>query len=163
MKKNTILFVIISFLLVFNGLYASDGENPHCGNRFMRALDLSEEQQSRISEMQLQLQRDITPLKAKIHNLRADLKLVLTAEKFDAETFKRLNGEITKLQEEIKLKQLMHQRAIRDLLTAEQKKKFDLHILSDKKVKGNVGARRGERPARIKKLTPARPAKEPAN
>ena len=92
MKKNTVLFVIISFLIGFNGLYASDGEDPHCGIRFKRALDLSEEQQSRISEMQLQLQRDITPLKAKIHNLRADLKLVLTAEKFDAETFKRLNG-----------------------------------------------------------------------
>lgn len=163
MKKNTVLFVIISFLLVFYGLYASDGENPHCGNCFMRALDLTEEQQSRISEMKLRLQRDITPLKAEIHKLRADLKLVLTAEKFDAETLKRLNGEIRKLQEEIKLKHLMHQRAVRDLLTAEQKKKFDLHILSGKKVKGKVGAQRCVRPARLKKLTPPRPAKEPAN
>ena len=163
MKKYTVLFIVISFLIIFSGLYASDGENPHWGNRFKRALDLSEEQQSKISEMQLQSRRDITPLKAEINKLRADLNLLLTAEKFDAGTLEKLNSEIVKLQGEIKLKQLMHQRAVRDLLTAEQKKKFDLHILSGKKVKGNVGAQRSARPARVKKLPSTQPAKEPAN
>ncbi len=163
MKKNTVLFIIMSFLIIFNGLYASDGENPHWGNRFKRVLDLSEEQQSKISEMQLQLQRDITPLKAEIHKLRGDLNLVLTAEKFDAGTLEKLNGEILKLQGEIKLKQLMHQRAVRDLLTDEQKKKFDLHILSGKRVKGKVGVGRGVRPGRMKKLPSTQPAREPAN
>jgi hypothetical protein len=41
-----------------------------------------------------------------------------------------MQGEISKLRSELAMKMVLHQRAVRDLLTTEQKKKFDEHILS---------------------------------
>lgn len=163
MKKTYVLLSSIIFFLILNGLSAKNGENQPQRNPFARALDLSEEQQTKISEMQVQLHRDITPLKGELDKLRADMKLVLTADEFDAGKLKKLNSEITNLQGDIKLKHLMHQRALRDLLTDVQKQKFDLHILSEKKARGNMRAQRVRNQARVKKLPSSQPMKKPAN
>ncbi len=66
--------------------------------------------------------------------------------------------EIASIEKDIQLKQILNQRAIRDLLTAEQKKKYDMHILSRPKFRDGERPRWGNRPPR--QLPPNPPDKE---
>jgi Spy/CpxP family protein refolding chaperone len=54
----------------------------------------------------------------------------MTANNFDEGKVKKIVSNLTELEEEIRVKRLLNQRDIRDLLTAEQKQKFDLFTLS---------------------------------
>jgi hypothetical protein len=60
----------------------------------------------------------------------AAMQLEITAEKFNESKVKSIQGEISKLMSEIAMKTVLHQRAVRDLLTPDQKKQFDQHILA---------------------------------
>lgn len=141
MKKNMVLIGFLSIILMFSVLQARDGENLSQMHRFARYLDLSEDQQNQINDLHLQLQKELLPLKSEIEKLHNEMKLEMTAEKFDESKVKKLNEQISNLQKEIKLKHLLNRRAVRDLLTPEQQKRFDVHLLSDKK--GNWGERAG--------------------
>ncbi len=96
----------------------------------MGILNLTDEQKGKIEDLHLAHQKDITPLRAELQKQQSSLKLELTADKFNESKVKSIQGEISKLQSEIAAKMVQHLRAVRDVLTAEQKKKFDEHILS---------------------------------
>jgi Spy/CpxP family protein refolding chaperone len=95
-----------------------------------KALDLTEAQKSQMLDFHLQLRKDLLPLKSEQEKLRADLKMEMTTEKFSEAKLKKIVDQISNLQTEMQMKRLMNQRAVRNLLTEEQKKKFDLHVLS---------------------------------
>lgn len=141
MKKKMALIGFLFIIFIFSVLQARDGENLSRMHRYARYLDLSEDQQNQIDDLRLQLQKELLPLKSEIEKLRNEMKLEMTAEKFNESKVKKLNDEISNLQKEIKLKHLLNKRAVRDLLTPEQRKKYDIHLLSDKKE--NWGKRAG--------------------
>jgi Spy/CpxP family protein refolding chaperone len=95
-------------------------------------LDLTEEQESKITEMKIQLKKDIIPMRDQIKQLQTEIKLQMTSEKFDEARVEKMLQEIGKIQQKMKLMKLKNQRAVRDLLSADQQKKFDMHILSEK-------------------------------
>jgi Spy/CpxP family protein refolding chaperone len=115
----------------------------------MAALDLTDEQQAKIQDLELKLEKEILPLRSQMPLIEANLKQELVADQFNQAKVKSLIDQKAKILAEIELKQLHHQRSIRDLLTPEQQKQFDLHTLKD-------GMRRHHGPA-----MPMRPA-EPA-
>jgi protein CpxP len=96
----------------------------------MAFLKLTDEQKTKIQDLHLALQKEVLPVRAELQKQRANLKLELTADKFNEGKVKSIEAEISKLTSDIALKTALHQRAVRDLLTPDQKKQFDQHILS---------------------------------
>jgi len=91
---------------------------------------LTEEQQSKIQDLRLAHEKEVLPLRTELQKQRVNLKLELTADKFNEGKAKTIQNEISRLTGELASKMVQHLRAVRDLLTLEQKKAFDQHILS---------------------------------
>ena len=96
----------------------------------MGMLNLTDEQKAKMQDLRLAHQKEVIPLRSELQKQVASLKLEITADKFNESKVKSMQGEISKLRSELAMKMVLHQRAVRDLLTTEQKKKFDEHILS---------------------------------
>ena len=96
----------------------------------MAFLKLTDEQKTKIQDLHLAHQKDMIQAQAELQKLHAAMKLELTAEKFNEGKVKSIQSDISKLTGEIGLKTALHQRAVRDLLTPDQKKQFDQQILS---------------------------------
>jgi Spy/CpxP family protein refolding chaperone len=139
MRKKIILFGLTILLTTVGMLTAGprrDGDGPR---HMMRMLDLTETQESQILDLKLEHEKQVLPVKTKLKELRTQMKLEMTAENFDEKKVSKLMDQMSDIQKEIHLKRVIHQRAVRDILTEEQKKKFDLHILSrGKRGKGHT-------------------------
>ena len=93
-------------------------------------LDLTADQRSKMEDLQLAHVKEMMPLRTEMEKHHNDLKAELTADKYNESKVRSIQADIAKLESEIAMKQFSHLRAVRDLLTAEQKKKFDLHIMT---------------------------------
>lgn len=91
---------------------------------------LTPEQQTKMQDLRLAQQKEMLPLHTQLQKLQADLKLEIIADKVNESKVKSMQGEISKLTSDLAGKRFAHMRAMRDILTAEQKKKFDQRILS---------------------------------
>jgi Spy/CpxP family protein refolding chaperone len=132
MRKNIFAVFMIASLILATGLWAQRPERPlQSKHARMAALDLTEEQQAKIQDLELKLEKEILPLRSQIPGIEANLKQELVADPFNQAKVKNLIEQKTKIVAEIELKQYLHQRAIRDLLTPEQQKQFDLHALKE--------------------------------
>lgn len=113
-----------------------------------RMLDLSEEQEAKIQDLRLQHQKEMLPLRSQLESLGNDLKLAMTADKFDKAKAEKIINEMEKIRTRLHLARVLHQQAVRELLTPEQRKKFDMHLLSGKAFRG-PNAPRPDRPGRF--------------
>jgi len=91
---------------------------------------LTPEQQTKMQDLRLAHQKEMLPLHTQLQKLQGDLKLEITADKVNESKVKSMQGEISKLSADLAGKRFAHMRAVRDILTAEQKKKFDERVLS---------------------------------
>lgn len=153
MKQGKLLAIGLGFALLFaSTAMAQPGPRPehkgprgHMGmmqGKACAGLQLTDEQQNQMADLRLELQKQMEPLRAKMVVLRSDLKLLMIAETPDMKKIEAKSNEISKLQGETHLLQLKHKLQVRSMLTPEQKKKFDLMILSGK---GGSGHHRGGR------------------
>jgi Spy/CpxP family protein refolding chaperone len=108
----------------------------------MGQLKLTDEQKAKIQDLRLAHQKEMIPLRADLQKLHASMKLEVTADKFNESKVKSIQSDISKVMNEIASKTILHQRSVRDLLTPEQKKKFDERILSGGMM-GNRGRMQG--------------------
>jgi Spy/CpxP family protein refolding chaperone len=132
MKKNIFILVMIASLVVATGAFAQRPDRPFQPKPSrMAALDLTEEQEAKIQDLELKLEKEMIPLRSQIPTIEANLKQELVADQFNQAKVKSLIDQKAKILSEIELKQLLIQRAIRDLLTPEQQKQFDLHALKE--------------------------------
>ena len=148
MKQKLIFSLFLAATFIAGSLFAQPRFKrgaPPAGKEKMMA-ELSEEQQAKIQALRLQLEKDALPLKAKREVLNADLKAEMTAEQFDEAKVKNIVEQIHANQTKMQMLHLKNQRAVRDLLTPEQRQKFDLHILA------GDGGRHGKRSPRAGKM-----------
>lgn len=149
--KHNILVVSLSTLLLSVGILIAGpkrgGDNPR---QMARMLELTETQESQVIDLRLKLQKEILPFRAELSDLRAQIKLEITAEDFNEGKISKLASQIADIQKQIRMKRVLHQRAVRNLLTEEQKKKFDLHIIAggDRRMGRELRAPRPPRPPR---------------
>jgi Spy/CpxP family protein refolding chaperone len=92
--------------------------------------NLTPEQQAKMQDLRLAHQKEMLPLHTQLQKLHADMKLEMTADKVNEAKVKSLQGYISKLTSDLAGKKFVHMRAMRDILTPDQKKKFDERILS---------------------------------
>jgi Spy/CpxP family protein refolding chaperone len=148
MKKKIILFSL-TILLISVGLLSADPRKDGDGPRhMMRMLELTESQESQILDLKLEHEKQILPLRTELRELRTQMKLEITADSFNKNQVSKIMDQMSNLQKEIRMKRVTHQRSVRDILTEEQRKKFDLRILSrGEKGKGHSKHdHRGQRP-----------------
>ncbi len=135
MKKHILILMVIVSLIVTNGLLAQGPDRKFQPDRPHMAkpdLGLSEEQIEKIEDLELKLEKELLPLKSQLPAIESNLKREMVASQFNEAQVKSLLDQKAKLVTEIRLKRILQKRAIRDLLTPEQQKKFDLHTLKQK-------------------------------
>lgn len=154
MNPKPLLLSILTVLGLSLALIAQPGTGagPGRGDRgagpgLDRMLDLSEEQEAKIQDLRLQHQKEMLPLRSKLESLRDDLKLAMTADKFGKAKAEKIISEMEKIRAQLEIARVLHHQAIRDILTPEQRKEFDMNLLSGKGFRG-PRAPRADRPGR---------------
>jgi len=128
-----ILFIAVSVFAQGYGEHGKRKGYKSDGQRIQKMLDLSDEQADKIQDLRLNHQKEMLPLRTEVQKLQAELKLVQTADKFDESKAKKLVGDISSLRQQMQMKKINHQQMVRNILTPEQRKKFDMHLLSNKR------------------------------
>ena len=96
-------------------------------HRMEAFLDLSDDQIQKVEEIRLELQKESLPTINKIGEKRAQLK-TLISESGDIPKISLLIDEIGQLQISLQKQRVNHHMKIRELLTDDQKIKFDSHF-----------------------------------
>ncbi len=128
--KKLIVVLAAGVLLGMFQLGFAQPEGPAMGKRFAKMLDLTGEQTQKIEDLRLQMQKDILPLQSQVQQKRTDLKLLLTADSPDQSKINKTIDDISQIRSQMQKIRVKQQMAVRSLLNAEQKKKFDAMILS---------------------------------
>ena len=170
MKQVTVMLLLTLFLcaLVFAQQEPQKAPTPPAGKMgkmgkmpgmmqgrggpgaMMGFLKLTDEQRTKMQDLRLVHQKEMIPLRSDLQKFHANMKLEMTTDKFNESKVKSIQADISKAMNEIASKTILHMRAVRDLLTPEQKKQFDARILSGGMM-GNGGNMRGGmmRPGRM--------------
>jgi len=98
--------------------------------RAFAALNLTDEQQTKIDNLFLEFQKEMTPLRDKIRTLRNEYRLLVIDDKASTSFLQKKLDEISDLREKMELKRAEHHRQVRALLTDDQKVKFDAGFLN---------------------------------
>ncbi len=133
MKRLLIISAILGSLLFTGAIFAQKGPGDMSGKHFKRMakmLDLNDEQISKMTDMHLQMQKDMIPLRSKMQTLKGELKLVQTADKFELGKAEKIVKEMQALRTQMEMNRIKHQQEMRSLLNDDQRKKFDAHLLS---------------------------------
>ncbi len=139
MKTHKIIPLIACLLLIGSAAMAQPAPPPPKppqqvpGMRMMQMLNLTQEQRDKMMDMRLQMAKDMLPLRTQMDNLRSDLKLTLTADNFDQKKVNKTIDQISDVRKQMTLKMIQHMRGVRNMLTPDQQKKFDLMIMSNKR------------------------------
>ena len=135
-QKNTKRFMLALLVAAAASVAVAQDQNRSAEQRRdrppgpMRMLDLTKEQQAKVEDIHLKAMREAEPLRAELQKQHAALKIELTAEKYNESKVKNIQSEISRLQNELGSKRFATMRSVRETLTPEQQKKFDLHVLS---------------------------------
>ena len=111
------------------------GPNPDmmggmCGD--LDDLKLSDEQRSAISELRMEQQRKMVEMQSENAGLEGKLHLLITDDKFDAKAVDKIIATIAEAKQNKMKMHVTHLRKVRDLLSDDQKVRFDQRILSGK-------------------------------
>jgi Spy/CpxP family protein refolding chaperone len=149
---NTGLAGIIVFLLLTGfqanaqrgggygqGRWIGDGPGPM--NRMETMLDLSDEQETQIEKVHLDFQKETLTVWNKIREKSAQLNTLIT-EGADKNKIDQLVDEMGDLRTEVNKARISTHLKVRELLTDEQKVKFDNHFANRSGMPGYRGGMR---------------------
>ncbi|MDP8228326.1 MAG: Spy/CpxP family protein refolding chaperone [Candidatus Electryoneaceae bacterium] len=145
MKRNiwitAVLVVALVFGMAFDG-YAqqpqiqrqrqmrmmddcNDGQSP-----FWSAMNVTDEQKTQLAQLRLDQQRTMIEVGNEIKNNRTKLRLMTVSDDFSQRDADRIIDKITDLNKQQMKTKTAHVRAVRAILTPEQRVIFDQHVLS---------------------------------
>jgi hypothetical protein len=146
MKKSAFIFgmVFVSVLFLSDGL---------CAQRYYRYdpgiqddyydLNLTQEQMEKIDRLEIELEKELSPLVAKLRSNYVVLDELEAQRSPDPKRIENAWDVIYKLEDDIQNKEILHEKKIRDLLTEEQKAVFDSYYAYDTNPYGRGGLGRG--------------------
>jgi len=91
---------------------------------------LDRTQREKIEALHLSLKRDMMPLRAELAFRKAELRNLVTTKKPDMGAIKRKIREISAIREKILTKRYSHIVKMRNILNPDQRRSFDLEIIS---------------------------------
>ena len=119
MKKMALIsgMVFVSFLFISQGLYAQ---------RFYRDdLNLTREQMEKIDILELELEKALSPLISKLRSNYVVLDELEAQRSPDPTKINNVWDVIYRLEDDIRNKEILHEKKIRNLLTEDQRAVFD--------------------------------------
>ena len=128
MKKmalmSTMLFV--SILFISHGLYAqgTSRDNPGIEEDYY-GLNLTQEQVEKIDKLELELEKELSPLLSRLRSSYAELDELEAQRSPDPAKLAKIWDTIYALEEDIQNREIAHEDKIRDLLSNDQKVVFD--------------------------------------
>jgi hypothetical protein len=128
MKKITLIsgMVLILSFLISQGLSAQRYyRNDSRIEDNYYDLNLTQEQMKKIDKLELELEKEITPLISKLRSNYKELDELEALGSYDPNKIKKIWDMIYKLEDDIRNKEISHENKIRDLLTEEQRAIFD--------------------------------------
>jgi hypothetical protein len=130
MKKNTLIsgVVLVSFLVISQGLYAQRfyRYDPGIEDDYYD-LNLTQEQMEAIDKLEIELEKELSPLIAKLRSNFAALDDLFAQRNPDQTKIDNVWDVIYKLEDDIRDKEILHEKKIRDLLTDAQRAIFDTY------------------------------------
>jgi len=146
MKKMALIsgMVIVSCLFISHGLHAQ---------RFYRYgptieddyydLNLTQEQMEKIDTLEFELEKELSPLIAKLRSNYVVLNELEAQRNPDPKRINNVWDVIYRLEDDIRNKEILHEKKIRDLLTEDQKAVFDSYYAYSTNPYGKGGFGRG--------------------
>jgi len=146
MKKMALVsgLVFISFLFISPGLYAQRvyRDGPIIEDDYYD-LNLTQEQLAKIDTLELELEKEISPLIAKLRSNYVVLDELEAQRNPDPTKINNVMDVIYKLEDDIQNKEILHEKKIRGLLTEEQRAIFDAYYAYGTDFYGRGGSGRG--------------------
>jgi len=146
MKKIALIsgMVFVSFLFISNGLYAQRFYRYGAGiEDDYYDLNLTREQIEKIDKLELELEKELSPLISKLRSNYMELDELEARGRYDPTKIKKIWDIINKLEDDIQNREISHEKKIRDLLTQEQRIIFDSYYGYGLNPNGRGGFGRG--------------------
>ncbi len=136
--------VFISFLFISHGLYAQRfyRDGPGIEDDYYD-LNLTQEQMEKIDILELELEKELSPLIAKLRSNYVVLDELEAHRSPDPTKINNVWNVIYRLEDDIQNKEILHEKRIRELLTEDQKAIFDSYYAYGTNPYGRVGFGRG--------------------
>ncbi len=129
--KRINLLKVATFVALFGVLMTSADAQCNQRSKFkgeckpMACLNLTDSQKEEIKSLKVSLAKEMTPIKNELGIKMAELKAASTGDNVDSKAVYKLIDEISDLKSEIAKKHFSNKQKVRNLLTDEQKVKFD--------------------------------------
>lgn len=104
---------------------------------------LTKEQREKLDRMHLKLMKELLPLKDAKNTKKNEINLMVTADKPSKAAISKKAAEIADLSRQITEKKTLHHLEVREMLTLEQRPKFDMHLLRQSAIGHGDGRRSG--------------------
>lgn len=114
-------------------------QRQHRPARMIMRLDLNEEQTKQIEEIRLSGQKEMLPLRNLLREKNARLQTLTTSEKYDQSAVDQIVDEISEIRADMLSMRITHRQQIREILTEEQRIKFDAHQSNSNKRQPRFG------------------------
>ena len=128
MKKIALISGMVVVLLFFfsNGLYAQrvSRDDPGIEEDYY-GLNLTQEQKEKIDKLELELEKELSPLISRLRSSYAELDELEAQRSPDPAKIAKIWDVIYELEEDIRNRDLSYEDKVRDLLTNDQKVVFD--------------------------------------
>jgi hypothetical protein len=146
MKKTALIsgMLLVSFLFISRGLHAQGfyRYGPGIEDDYYE-LNLTKEQMEKIDRLELELEKELSPLVAKLRSNYVVLDELEAQRNPDPTRINDVWDVIYRLKDDIRDKEILHEKNIRDLLTEDQKVVFDSYYAYDTNPYGRGGIGRG--------------------
>jgi hypothetical protein len=146
MKKKALIsgMVLVSFILISHVLHAQgfDRYGPPMEDDYYD-LNLTQEQMETIEILELDLEKELSPLVAKLRSNYVVLDELEAQRNPDPKRINNVRDVIYKLEDDIRNKEILHEKKIRNLLTEDQKVIFDSYYAYGPNPYGRSGLGRG--------------------
>ena len=103
-----------------------------------KGMDFTDDQQAKIADLRLKLQKEMLPLRTELQSKVAEIQLMKTENAPSLNKIDKLIDDAQEVRAKMAKAKVRHQLEVRKLLTPEQQKKFDSRMLQtpERKCKG---------------------------
>ena len=143
-KFKTLALLMVATLLSINtSVFAQKGNMQMHNNRNCNIPNLTEEQETKIEKLRTAHMQEMLSQKTQLEEKKAHKKSLMVAKEIDLKAINKTIDEMSAIRVNMQKMKAKHHKAVRSLLTDEQKVFFDNHYLNKRSNNRAYGRRRG--------------------
>lgn len=117
----------------------SGGDQDMSWHGMCQGMNLTDDQEKQLDKLKIEQQKEMLVIHSEMQGLRVNMKQLIVADKFDKKAVSQNASKISAAAGKIAELKANHMRKVRDLLTEDQRLKFDQKILSGRGGPGKMG------------------------